>query len=207
VTVSTTIPAPVQETAAAPVRFAALRGKVPLPWVTVAVLAVVLAAADVFILVALQGAVGAIERSQSPFVSWLRYVAMLTPVFAVAVVLAFGRAYRTGRRTLGTALLVVLAATAVAIIVLLLSTAYDYHLQSALLARMQVTHGHSTGVNGTASSVYGDGGWTPEQRDTMLVDVKAFGYGSVLIAGVNVVLVGWIAALGGGRLHRFAGRR
>ena len=204
---STTIPAPAQDTAAAPVRFAALRGKVPLPWVTVVALAVVLAAADAFILVALQGAVGAIERSQSPFVSWLRYIAMLSPVFGLAIVLAFGRAHRTGRRALGTVVWVVLAATAVGILVLVVSTAYDYHLQSALLARMQVTHGHATGLSATGDPVYGDAGWTPEQRDTMLVDVKAVGYGSVLIAGANVVLVGWIAALGGGRLHHVAGRR
>ena len=132
---------------------------------------------------------------------------MLSPVFGLAVILAFGRAYRSGRRTVGTALLVVLAATAVGILVLVVSTAYDYHLQSALLARMQATHGHPTGLSGAANSAYADGAWTPEQRDTMLVDVKAVGYGSVLIAGVNVVLVGWIAALRGGRLHSFTSRR
>jgi hypothetical protein len=197
-TVSSTPDGPAER----PVRFAAYRGKVPLPWVTVAVLAVLMAAADGFILTSLQGAVGAIERSQSPFVSWLRYTAMLSPVFGLALVWAFGRAHRGGRRTLGTALLVVLAATAVGIVVLVISTAYDYHLQSALLARMQVSHGHSTGISGTGSSVYGDGGWSPEQRDTMLVDVKAVGYGSVLIAGANVLLVGWITALCGGRLRR-----
>ena len=47
-----------------PVRFAALRGRVPLPWVTVAALAVLLAFANGFVIVAIQGAIGAIERAQ-----------------------------------------------------------------------------------------------------------------------------------------------
>lgn len=47
------------------VRFAAFRGKVPLPWITIGVLAVLMAAGDGFVLTSLQGAVGAIERSQA----------------------------------------------------------------------------------------------------------------------------------------------
>ena len=62
--------------------------------VTVAVLAVVMAAADGFILTSLQGAVGAIERAQGPFGSWLRDTALILPVFVVAIVWAFTRAHR-----------------------------------------------------------------------------------------------------------------
>ena len=53
VTVSTTLPAPTP-----PVRFAALRGRVPLRWGAVAALAVVLAFANGFVIVALEGSVG-----------------------------------------------------------------------------------------------------------------------------------------------------
>ena len=42
------------------------------PWLTVLPLAVVLAFADGFWVTSLRGAVGAIERTQSPFASWLR---------------------------------------------------------------------------------------------------------------------------------------
>jgi len=51
----TTMPTTETEPAQEPfVRFAAFRGKVPLPWVTVFALAIVMAAADGFILTSLQ---------------------------------------------------------------------------------------------------------------------------------------------------------
>ena len=80
-TVSTTGAEPAREPF---VRFAAFRGKVPLPWVTVFALAVLMAAVDGFILTSLQGAVGAIERAQGPFASWLRDTAIVLPLFVVA---------------------------------------------------------------------------------------------------------------------------
>ena len=211
VTVSTTVPAAVPEAAAAPrIRFAALRGLGPLPWGAVAGMAVLLAFVDGFVVVALQGAVGAIERAQSPFTTWLRYSAVLVPVFGIAVMWALARAHRkhdlastamrTARRTLTTGLLVAAAATAVAVV------AYDYHLQSQLLATTQTLHSHAVGPGGSTDPAYADGAWTPQQRDTMLVDVKAVGYGAVLLAGVNVVLVAWCTALRGGRLGVVRGR-
>ena len=84
-TVSTAEAEPAQEPF---VRFAAFRGKVPLPWVTVFVLAIVMALADGFIVTSIQGAVGAIERAQGPFASWLRDAAIVLPVFVVAVLWA-----------------------------------------------------------------------------------------------------------------------
>jgi hypothetical protein len=195
VTVSTTLPVTTP-----PVRLAALRGRVPLPWGAVAALAVVLAFANGFVVIALQGAVGAIERAQSPFTDWLRYSAMMVPVFGLTVVLALGRAHRRGCRTVRTLLLVAAAATAVGIAVMIVSSAYDYHLQSQLLARTATLHNHTIGGSAAANPAYADGAWTPEQRDTMLVEVKAIGLGSVLLAGVNLILVAWITALRGGRL-------
>ena len=35
----------------------------------------------------------------------------------------------------------------------------------------------------------------PEQRDTLLVAVKAVGLGGVVLLAVNVFLVGWVTAL------------
>ncbi len=195
VTVSTTAPATTP-----PVRFAAVRGRFPLPWGAVAALAVVLAFANGFVIVALQGAVGAIERAQSPFTDWLRYSAVLVPVFGLAVIWALSRAHRRTRRTATTVLLVAAVSAAIGIILLIISTAYDYHLQSQLLAKTGALHNHTIGPSGAANPAYADGAWTPEQRETMLVDVKAVGYGSVVLLGVNLFLVGWVTALRGGRL-------
>jgi hypothetical protein len=195
------------------VRFAMFRTKVPYPWVTVVVLAVVLAAADGFILTSLQGAVGAIERSQGPFASWARDTAIVLPVFVLAVMWAFYRAHRkhgltsrtmrSWKRTIATALLIAGAATAVGIVETTISAGYDYRLQSDLLQRTAVLHNHQVaGASGsvTTDPAYDAGSWSPEQRQTMALDVKAVGYGAGIMLGVNIVLVGWIVALRGGRL-------
>jgi hypothetical protein len=204
------------------VRFAALRGKVPLPWVTVVVLAVLLAAADGFILTSLQGAVGAIERSQGPFASWARDTALVLPLFVLALMWAFTRAHRkhglttpalrSPRKVLTTALLIVAAGSAVGIGETAVSAGYDYHLQSALLQKSSGLHSHTVGAPSTAGAganpAYAKGGWTPEQRQTMAIDVKAVAFGSGIILIVNLVLVGWVVALRGGRLDVLpAGRR
>ena len=58
-----------------------------------------------------------------------------------------------------------------------------------------------------ADPAYADGGWTPEQRDTMALDVKAVGYGTAMILGANLIVVGWVVALRGGRLDVVRSRR
>jgi hypothetical protein len=196
------------------VRFAAIRGKVPLPWVTVGVLAILMAAADGFILTSLQGAVGAIERAQGPFLSWARDTAIVLPLFVLAVMWAFTRAHRkhglttkalrSPRKVLTTALLIVAAGTAVGVGETVVSGAYDFHLQSDLLKSMSGQHEHgvanpATGAV-TANPAYANGGWTPEQRQTAAVDVKAAAFGAGLILIANLVVVGWVVALRGGRL-------
>src|ERR1700754_1878558 len=75
-------------------RFAVLSGKLPVPWLLVTALAVTLALADMFWLTSLQGAVGAIERSQGPFRSWLELTALVLPLFFGAVLWVFVRAQR-----------------------------------------------------------------------------------------------------------------
>ena len=192
------------------VPFAALRGRVPLPWGFVAGVSVTLALANGFVIVAVQGAIGAIERAQSPFTSWLRLSAILVPVFALAVTLALARADRRGRRTATIVLLVAAVSAAVGIVALIISTAYDYHLQSQLLAKSSSLHTtHLIGAFGATNSAYDDGVWSPEQRDTLLTDVKGAGLGGVVLLAGNLVLVAWVTALRGGRLdalRRRAGR-
>src|SRR6185436_16390132 len=111
-----------------------------LPWSTVVPLAVVLAYADGFWLISLRGAVGAIERTQEPFASWLRESTLTLPVFVFAVLGAltlaarwFGPVLRNPRVWVATAMLVIAAGTLVGIAELAASSAYDYHLQSSQL--------------------------------------------------------------------------
>lgn len=185
------------------VRFAALRGRVPLPWGFVAGLAVTLALANGFVIVAVQGAIGAIERAQTPFTNWLRYSAILVPVFVLAVTWALARSSGRGRRTAATVLLIAAVAAVAGIVAMIVSTTYDYHLQSQLLAKSSSLHTtHLIGASGATNSAYDDGAWSPEQRDTLLADVKGAGLGSVLLIGGNLLLVAWVTALRGGRLDR-----
>ena len=202
------------------VRFAAFRGKVPLPWVTVFVFALVMAAADGFIVTSIQGAVGAIERAQGPFASWLRDTAIVLPVFVVAVMWAFTRAHRkhgltspamrSWRRVLATALLIVAAGTAVGVVETAVNAGMDYRLQSQLLQQTASLHSHSIADSSgsvVADPAYSDGTWSPEQRATMALDVRAAAYGAGLILATNIVLVGWIVALRGGRPDVVPSRR
>jgi hypothetical protein len=62
----------------------------PAKWQTVIVLGVVLAYADGYILVALTGAVGAIQRTNHPFGAWVEESAVLVPVFILAELLVLG---------------------------------------------------------------------------------------------------------------------
>ena len=186
-----------------PVRLAALRGWTPQSWAAVVVLAAVLAFANGFVIIALQGAFGAIERAQSPFADWLRDSAIVLPLFGFAVIWALARARRRGRHTATAVLLVAAATTALGIALLIVSTAYDYHLQTQLMAKTLALHSHSVGASGV-DPAYADGAWNPEQRETMIVAVKGIGLGTVLLVIVNVFFVGWITALRGGRLHQAA---
>src|ERR687890_758460 len=97
-----------------------LRGPHNVHWRTVAALAVVLAYADGYWLVSLQGAVGAIGRTGHPFATWLLESTVLLPVFAFAVLGALTLALRwfgpepdRTRAVVPTALLVVAGGTAV----------------------------------------------------------------------------------------------
>ncbi|HEY7102826.1 MAG TPA: hypothetical protein VH573_14425 [Mycobacteriales bacterium] len=162
-----------------------------------------LALANGFVIVAVQGAIGAIERAQTPFTNWLRYSAILVPVFVLAVTWALARSSGRGRRTAATVLLIAAVAAVAGIVAMIVSTTYDYHLQSQLLTKSSSLHTtHLIGASGATNSAYDDGAWSPEQRDTLLADVKGAGLGSVLLIGGNLLLVAWVTALRGGRLDR-----
>jgi hypothetical protein len=166
-------------------------------------LAVVMAYADEFWIVSLRGAAGSIERVQEPFMSWLRESTLLLPVFVFAVLGAltlalrmFGPGRLRARAVAAASLLVVAAGTVAAVIVLAASTAYDYRLQVAHL-----------GMSGAMRGDCAGGCLAEQQHATLMVDVKAVAFGSAIILATNVLLVGWLVSLRGGRLTLDGSRR
>ena len=184
-------------------RHGAMPGRPAVPWATVLPLAVVMAYSDGFWMTSLRGAVGAIERTQGPFASWLRESTLILPLFVFAVLGAvtlalhlFGPVLGSSKRLLATVLLVVAAGTLVGIAELAASSAYDYHLQAnqlQLMAAMQPANA----VNLLAL----------QQHASLGLQVRAVGYGSGILVVTNLVLVGWVLALRGGRLHVSAPQR
>jgi len=175
-----------------------LQSRLTVPWLTVVPLAVVLAFADGFWIMSLRGAVGAIERTQGPFATWLRESTLVLPVFVFAVIggltLAlhlFGPVLRTSRAVLATALLIAAAGTLVGIAEMAASAAYDYHLQSGQLQLMASMGDTCAGQNCLAQ----------QQQASLWLQVRALGYGSAILLVTNLVLVGWVVALRGGRLN------
>ena len=165
------------------------------PWLTVIPLAVVMAYGSGFWVVSLRGAVGAIERSQTPFESWLRESTLALPLFVFAVLGAltlalrwFGPGRSRGKAVVVAALLVVAAGTLIGVLELAASAAYDYRLQAQQLAEH-----HAMSSCGASCR--------QEQLDsTLALDMRAVFYGIGLMLVTNLVLVGWVVALRGGRL-------
>jgi hypothetical protein len=165
----------------------------PVRWRTVAALAVLTAYADGFWLIAAQGAVGAIERSQSPFASWLWTSTLVLPLYVLAVLAAlgvarrrFGPELRSARTVLASGLLIVAAGTLLASGVLLLSADLDYRLQAEQLQFMHAVHPHGA-------------------LDAILTSTRAANntgarYATAADLITNTVVVGWVLALHGGRL-------
>jgi hypothetical protein len=171
-------------------------GRTAIPWAAVVTFAALLATADWFWVVALRGAVGATERTSGPFVSWLQGSVLLTPLFAFAVLAAlalafrwFGPVLRRRRSVLATGLLIVAAGTLAGTGTLLVSGAYDYRLQLDMLDHML-----PMGVQCVESC-------EELQKDaTTVLQLKALGFGSLILLVTNLVLVAWLVALRGGRL-------
>jgi len=198
----------------------------PARWSTVALLAIVLAYADGAVITVIKGATGSIARVQSPFSSWLTDSTVLVPVFLLAVLIAFrishrriGSELRSPRRVLAAGLLIGLIGSVAGIAALVASGGYDYYLQSNELQATGPTHDHDaglpgangltgTGAAGTAAPAGAAAGHShadceevcQEIQQTLSGDVQAIGIGGPIILGVNLVLVGWLLAMLGGRL-------
>lgn len=193
---------------------AARRGRALGPWLTVGVLAAVMAYADGFWLVSLQGALGAIERSQSPFAFWLRDATLMVPVYAVAVLVALrwvarrsGPVLVRARQVLLAGLLVTVAGSAVGTGWVAASSAYDYHLQTQQIALMHALHGHGSTLRSdsgptVAAPLVVDGCdvLCRQRQATLSVHLHGVGLAAGLLAGTNLLLVGWVVAARGGRL-------
>ncbi|HEU5456447.1 MAG TPA: hypothetical protein VFU85_12255 [Nocardioides sp.] len=158
--------------------------------------AAVLATADWFWVISLRGAVGASDRTHSPFVSWLQGSALLTPLFAFAVLAALALAYRwfgpvlrRPRTVIATGLLILGTCTLAGAGVLIVSGAYDLRLQLGMLDHM-VPMGTSCAE--TCRELQKDA--------TRTLQLQAFGFGSLILLVTNLLLVGWMVALRGGRL-------
>ena len=161
-------------------------------------LAVVLAYADGFWITSLRGAVGAIERTQSPFTDWVRESdpaacrSSSWPCSARSPWPCTGSAPSAHRRdgSLVTALLVAAAGTLAGVAELAASSAYDYHLQ----LHQDLHDGHDAAD--LHRGLPGEGG----RRDSFWIQVRAVGWGSLILLVTNLVLVGWAVAFFGGRL-------
>ncbi|SDS59137.1 hypothetical protein SAMN04488543_2017 [Friedmanniella luteola] len=169
-------------------------------WPTVLLLAVVLAAADGFWMTSLRGAVGAISRTQEPFTSYWRTTALMLPAFVLAVLAAltlafrrYGAELRSRRALVVTGLLVAVAATVTAVGLSAVSAAYDYHLQAEQLTLMQAMPGMGHDCSSTCLDL--------QRSATVAAHVRAVGYAAAALLATNVVLVGWLVAMAGGRLR------
>lgn len=170
------------------------------PWLLVIALAATLAYVDGFWTTSLRGAVGAIERTQSPFASWLWESTLTIPMFAAAVLGAltlalrwFGPVPLRARTWIAVTLLIVAAGTLAGIAELAVSEAYDY--------RLQVTHLVAMSDTCTGDCLAG------QQRATLDLQLSALGYGAMLLLVSNLVLVLWVLALAGGRVAVATTRR
>lgn len=163
------------------------------PWLTVLPLAAVMAYADGFWMVSLRGAVGAIERTQEPFASWLRESTATLPVFVLAVLAAvtlamrwFGPALSRPSKFIATGLLIAAAGTLAGMAQLAVNSAWDYALQHRLMGAM-----HHAATGSSVSDL---------DQASLTVQLVSIAYGSGILLVTNVVLTGWVVAMRGGRM-------
>jgi hypothetical protein len=180
---------------AAPVR--ARPGRLAVPWATVITLALLIDFADGFWTTSLHNAVGAIERIQEPFTSYWRTSLVLLPVFVLAVLGAltlalrrFGPELHGRKQGLVTVLLVASAATLVGTLATVVSSVADYRLQSGQLNMM-------TSMRSTCDAACLAG----QKQSTFWAHVRAISYISGFMLLTNLLVVGWLVALRGGRLR------
>jgi hypothetical protein len=185
-------------------RFGTFPNGVAVPWVVVAIMAVTMSFVDGFWIVSLREAAGAAVRTGRPFASWLADSTAVVPLFALAILAALAFAYerygpvlRRPRAVITTSLLIALAGTVAAMVVALSSTGYDYYLQATAAEKVETTHGHGAAISPDDPTCTGS---CAVQRATLEVHARGLTYLAPLVLGTNLVLVGWLVALRGGRL-------
>lgn len=179
-------------------------------WVTVVVCASVIAYIDGFWLTSLRGAVGAIDATQSPFSRWLRDSTLMVPPLILAVLAALvltrrwiGQNRREVVQLAAAALLIVVITSAVSIAEVTVRAAHDYSIQAR---QLEVNHSSPPStvsaqpatVDSTSSGSCT--GVCAAKHDTLMAQVRAVGYASVVLFLTNLVLVAWALAALGGRL-------
>lgn len=197
--------------------------RLPVRWTAAVLIALALAYADSFWLTVIQLTIGAIERTESPFIRWLRDGALLLPVMFLVALLALGWAHRwqdrDARAPLGhvlAALLVALATAGIGVLAVGANSAYDYSFQRQHLELM-----HSFGANQLNAGEIA--GFTPAAQlsyqlycnlrgvaagnavslleyATLMTHVRALAYASVLILATNLGIAAVLVALLRGRL-------
>ena len=175
------------------------------------VLGVILAYADGYLLVALTGAVGAIQRTSQPFAAWLEESAILVPFFILTELLVLwmirrrtGPVSRSWKSVVVAALLLAVGCTVTGVVAVAASAAYDFHLQTELIdfsSRFSDQPGDplikagSTVARGNCNTMTCD-----EERFSLATDIRGVGIGVPILLGINLVLVAWVLAAFGGRL-------
>lgn len=193
----------------------AVRRRLRVSLLTVGLVAVLAAVADGFIVISLQGAVGAVERVGDPFRRWITASVLLVPAHVLAVLGAVALARwwfadtRFRRLLFATTMVTMIAVTSlVGVVTVAGSAAYDYRLQSARLERTAATVDSLTaGSPAVAASQPGTSSVTvsvctvcESRRKTLETHVRAGTLASVITLITNTVLVAWVIALRGGQL-------
>jgi len=193
----------------------AVRRHLRVSLLTVGLIAVLAALADGFIVISLQGAVGAAERVGDPFRRWLTTSALLVPVYALAVLGAVALARwwfadtRFRRLLFASALVTMIAATSLAgVLTIAGSAAYDYRFQSARMERAAAVAERLTADPASGSTVQlSVCALCETQRRTLETHVRAGTLASMITLATNAVLVLWVIALRGGQLWVDGSRR
>ena len=172
------------------------------PGGTVLPCAAVAAYGSGFWLIATRLAVGAIERTTEPFVSWLQESTLLLPAYALVVYLAltlarrrFGPGPLSVRHTLQTVLMVAVAVTVLPAAVQAVNAVIDLRLQAGDL-QVMASHG-----NCVAECL------ADRRQAAVTLQIRALGLNGIVMLVSNLTLLLLLVALRGGRLDLPAGIR
>lgn len=182
---------------AAAVRTGRVPGERVVPWSTVLPLAVVLSFTNGFVVIAIRGSIGSIDRTKGPFLAWLLESTLLVPLFAFVVMAVLVRVRRRygphpqrGRAVAGAGLRIAGAGAGTGVLVLAANAWLDQHLQVE-----SIEHMGSMGTTCFSRCI--------ERLNAANLELQVLGvaWGAVLLLVTNLLVVGWLLALRGGRLR------